>query len=136
MLQRISTCKRDANFKHDEQEPWDVMNLNYLAKSPYLNHPIWFLGTMKNTQCPIHKGHQARNLGPTKNTPQNVVESATDTTSVSQHTVNTLLSTLLSHTVPQLASHNFKKCCLYHCLSSLDIILSGVIFTYMLHKLI
>ena len=134
MLQSISTCKRDENFKHDQQGTWDVMNLNYLAKSPYLNHPIWFLGTMENTQCPIHKGQQARNLGPTKSTPQNVVESASSVVHNSDHTtlqITQLTLQLLS------ASHNFKKCCLYHCLSSLDnIIVSVVIFIYVLYKLI
>ena len=54
MLQGTSTCKRDEDFKIDTEETWGVMNLDYLTTSPYLKHPIWFLGTMNNTNCRMH----------------------------------------------------------------------------------
>ena len=91
ILQTISTCKHDEDFKSDKEETWGVMNLNNLAKSPYLNHPIWFLGTMKNTNCSIPKYNRARRAQPAKNASQHVARSAWHSFKYIAHTTFLLL---------------------------------------------
>ena len=56
----MSTCRRSKDFSLINKEKWDVFNFEYMTteymkKSPYLRHPIWYLGTAKNTHCPYVK---------------------------------------------------------------------------------
>ena len=75
-MQTVSTCERDENVTLDQNETRNVMNLNYLEKSPYLKYPIWFLGTMKNTECPIPTGYSGWKVGAPRNVSHDSVESA------------------------------------------------------------
>ena len=52
------------------------MNLKYLTKSPYLKHPIWYLGTVKNTKCNVANDYGFKlNEGTEKHIPKSFTKS-------------------------------------------------------------
>ena len=86
-LQTVSTCKRDEDFDLFPKEKQDIMNLDHLETSPYLKHPIWFLGTMKNTKCHIRKGYSGLKVKTGKNASKDSIESASYTPTHAAYTV-------------------------------------------------
>ena len=50
-----TTCKIEDTFDHLDEEKWSIGDLQNLTNSPYLKHPIWFLGTLNNSKCPFDK---------------------------------------------------------------------------------
>ena len=86
-MQTGSTCKHDKDLELLSKEKQDIMNLDNLATSPYLKHPIWFLGTLKNTKCHIRKGYGGKEMAPTgRTTSKDNVESASYTSTHAAYT--------------------------------------------------